>query len=136
MLETLSRKCEASIDYQSDDGDVMRVHQYWISKVRGSLVERPQSKYHSILLRGTVSLTIPRQRSSKSLFVATKTDHGGRLLRSLNASELPVERSNPLRTGWCQTQARVVCIVYCCYARSFGKDGATPPPSPLRVCFN
>lgn len=69
-------------------------------------------------------MKIPRWQSRKSLFVATKTGHGGRLLRSLNAAELPVERSNPLRTGWCQTQARVVCIVYCRDARSFGKDAA------------
>lgn len=58
-------------------------------------------------------MKIPGRLSRKSLFVATKTGHGGRLLRSLNAAELPVERSNPLRTGWCQTQGRVVCIVYC-----------------------
>lgn len=67
-------------------------------------------------------MEIPGRQSRKSVFVATKTGHGGRLLRSLNAAERPVERSNPLRTGWCQTQARVVCIVYCRAARSYGKD--------------
>lgn len=59
-----------------------------------SLVERPHSKHHPILLRGTVSLKIPQWRYSKSLFVATKIGYGGRLLRSLNATKLPVERSN------------------------------------------
>lgn len=96
-----------------------------IKNVRFLSESQPQSKHHSILLRRTVALKTTRRRwFSKSLFVATKTGHGGRLLRSLNAAELPVERSNPLRTGWCQTQARVVCIVYCRYARSFGKDAA------------
>lgn len=74
----------------------------------------------------------PRRQSRKSLFVATKTGHGGRLLRSLNAAELPVERSNPLRTGWCQTQARVVCIVYCRDGRSYGKDAV----AGTGACFN